>query len=117
MVKNWETNRTVNLDGHWEDNIFRRYSWQAPAPSSISKNYYDERSGQTLNFQVPQLGDKYSVDSKGMWIQSRSEGRAEYYDGAGNSRLGFMSYNPYTYYGDMYNFSDSKPLNLIHITD
>ncbi|ACI30588.1 cardb domain protein (plasmid) [Bacillus cereus H3081.97] len=108
--KNWETNRTVNLDGHWEDNIFRRYSWQAPAPSSISKNYYDERSGQTLNFQVPQSGDKYSVDSKGMWIQSRSEGRAEYYDGAGNSRLGFMSYNPYTYYGDMYNFSDSKPL-------
>ncbi|HDX9632075.1 TPA: peptidase, partial [Bacillus cereus] len=67
--KNWETNRTVNLDGHWEDNIFRRYSWQAPAPSSISKNYYDERSGQTLNFQVPQSGDKYSVDSKGMWIQ------------------------------------------------
>lgn len=107
---NWEKNRQVTLSKEWVDSIFRRYDWQSPAPSTIRETYYDQKSGQTLNFDIGQSGSKYITESKDIWIESRSEGRAEYYDGVGNTRLGFMSYNPWTYYGDMYNFSDYKPL-------
>lgn len=115
--------RTATVTGTYTDNKWYDNVSQFRYPSSISQNYYDTGSGQTLIYSLPYTGTQqinsttqnYTTtvpQTQNTWIYQTNLGDYKHYDPVNHTSLGYQSDNSSTYYSGKYSFySAPRPPN------
>jgi hypothetical protein len=114
------TTRSATVTGTWTDSQWHDSVSEISYPSSISKDYYDAGSGQSILVNLPYTGtsqinsttQSYSTtvaQTQTVWMNQTNLGDYKHYDPVNHTSLGYQSDNSSTYYNGQYSYYSASP--------